>query len=143
MVEYKNAREYRVRLKAKGEYVVLTVADSGAGIAREDMDHIFEPFYTKKKMGRSGTGLGLAIVWNTVHDHGGAVTIDSGEKGTVFELYFPSVREEVVDLAESADVADLKGNGELVLVVDDEEDVHAVTRMNLRWMEVAGRKLEL
>lgn len=106
---------------AKGEYVVLTVADSGAGITAKDMEHIFEPFYTKKGMGRSGTGLGLAIVWNTVHDHGGAGTIDSSEKGTIFELYFPSVREEVLDIADSVELADLKGNGERVLVVDDEQ----------------------
>ncbi len=116
---------------AKGEYVVLAVADSGAGIAKEDMAHIFEPFYTKKKMGRSGTGLGLAIVWNTVHDHGGAVTIESGEKGTTFELYFPSVREEAVDLEESAEVADLKGAGERVLVVDDEQQQREIATQML------------
>ncbi len=105
---------------AKGEYVVLSVEDNGSGIADKDLEHIFEPFYTKKKMGRSGTGLGLAIVWNTMLDHGGAVTIKSSEKGTTFELYFPSVREETKVLAEHTDLTDLKGNGENVLVVDDE-----------------------
>jgi signal transduction histidine kinase len=106
---------------AKGEYVVLTVTDSGAGIAEKDMEHIFEPFYTKKKMGRSGTGLGLAIVWNTVNDHGGAVTLESSGEGTCFTLYFPSVREDVTVVADKNDLADLQGNGESVLVVDDEE----------------------
>ena len=104
----------------KGEYVVLTVSDTGSGIARQDQEHIFEPFYTKKKMGRSGTGLGLAIVWNTVHDHDGAVTIVSDEKGTTFELYFPSVRKDVTLEASKSDLSDLQGNNELVLVVDDE-----------------------
>ena len=104
----------------KGEYVVLSVSDTGSGIAQEDLDHIFEPFYTKKKMGRSGTGLGLAIVWNTVHDHGGAVTTDSNENGTRFELYFPITRDEVVAPRESADLEDLKGKGELILIIDDE-----------------------
>lgn len=103
-----------------GEYVVVTVVDSGTGIAKKDLEHIFEPFYTKKKMGRSGTGLGLAIVWNTMQDHGGAVIVASNEKGTRFELYFPGIREAVTTLAENTNIAELQGNGEQVLVVDDE-----------------------
>ena len=54
-----------------GEYVVLSVSDDGSGISSDDLERIFEPFYTKKIMGRSGTGLGLAVVWNTVQDHKG------------------------------------------------------------------------
>ena len=61
--------------------MVLTVADTGVGIAPEDKDKIFEPFYTKKVMGRSGTGLGMAVVWGTVKDHGGYINVESG-KGT-------------------------------------------------------------
>ena len=53
----------------EGDYVVLTISDTGTGIAPEDIEKIFEPFYTKKKMGRSGTGLGMAVVWGTVKDH--------------------------------------------------------------------------
>ena len=52
-----------------GEYVKLSVSDDGSGISPEDIERIFEPFYTKKVMGKSGTGLGLAVVWNTVQDH--------------------------------------------------------------------------
>jgi two-component system cell cycle sensor histidine kinase/response regulator CckA len=55
----------------EGEYVALTVSDTGKGIPATELKNIFEPFYTKKSMGRSGTGLGLAIVWGTVQDHGG------------------------------------------------------------------------
>ncbi len=105
---------------ATGEYVVVSVADSGKGISKKDLEHIFEPFYTKKKMGRSGTGLGLAIVWNTMQDHGGAVTIASSHKGTRFDLYFPGVREDVSSLAETREIEELRGNGEQILVIDDE-----------------------
>lgn len=73
-----------------GAYVVLEISDNGKGIARSDLDRIFEPFYTKKVMGRSGTGLGLTVVWNSVIDHNGTVLVDSSAKGTSFKLYFPS-----------------------------------------------------
>ncbi len=53
----------------EGDYVVLKVSDNGNGISAEDIGKIFEPFYTKKVMGKSGTGLGLAVVWGTVKDH--------------------------------------------------------------------------
>ena len=75
----------------EGEYVLLRVADNGIGIAAEDMERIFEPFYTKKKMGRSGTGLGMAVVWSTVKDHCGHIDARSIEgEGTTFDLFFPA-----------------------------------------------------
>jgi len=77
-----------------GEYVVLAVADDGLGISPVDLERIFEPFYTKKVIGRSGTGLGLAVVWNTVQDHDGYINVRSNEKGTTFDLYFPVTREK-------------------------------------------------
>jgi signal transduction histidine kinase len=75
-----------------GEYAVLAVSDNGTGISSEDLERIFEPFYTKKVMGRSGTGLGLAVVWNVVQDHQGYIDVQSTENGTTFELYFPITR---------------------------------------------------
>ncbi len=78
-----------------GEYVLLSVSDDGSGITPKDLGRIFEPFYSKKVMGRSGTGLGLAVVWNTVHDHNGYINVESSEKGTAFELYFPVTRGKV------------------------------------------------
>ncbi len=104
-----------------GEYTVLKVSDDGSGISPEDLERIFEPFYTKKIMGRSGTGLGLAVVWNTVQDHNGYINVKSSEKGTVFELYFPTTREEVAAEGEEVPLEDYLGHGEKVLVVDDEE----------------------
>jgi len=105
----------------KGEYVVLGVSDDGAGISSEDMERIFEPFYTKKAMGRSGTGLGLAVVWNTVQDHNGYIHVNSSDNGTVFELYFPVTREEIAEKKESLALEEYVGHGERILVVDDEE----------------------
>jgi PAS domain S-box-containing protein len=103
-----------------GDYVVVKVVDSGSGIPVEYLDRIFEPFFTKKIMGRSVTGLGLAIIWNVMRGHDGAVFVESSDDGTCFELYFPacnseSVIEEVTDKLE-----DLKGSGQKILIVDDE-----------------------
>ena len=104
-----------------GEYALLTVSDNGSGIAPGDPERIFEPFYTKKVMGRSGTGLGLAVVWNTVQDHKGYINVKSSEKGTVFELYFPVTRQAVAAEKEAVPLKDYLGHGEKILVVDDEE----------------------
>ena len=76
----------------KGDYATLVIEDTGIGISPEDMERIFEPFYTKKTMGRSGTGLGMAVVWGAVKDHRGYIDIRSKEgKGTEITLYFPII----------------------------------------------------
>jgi len=103
----------------EGEYVVFSVSDDGPGILPNDLDRIFEPFYTKKIMGRSGTGLGLAVVWNVMQDHKGYIDVKSDENGTTFELYFPITREKISDKDLSIPIQDYKGNGETILVVDD------------------------
>jgi two-component system cell cycle sensor histidine kinase/response regulator CckA len=105
---------------APGNYSLIIIADTGSGINKEDLERIFEPFYTKKVMGRSGTGLGLAVVWNTMRDHGGRVWVDSDSSGTIFTLVFPSVNAACQTEATSGDSHDLRGNGERILVVDDE-----------------------
>ena len=104
-----------------GEYALLRVSDDGSGILPDDLDRVFEPFYTKKEMGRSGTGLGLAVVWNTIQDHDGYVEVKSSEKGTIFELYFPVTRERMAKKEEEVPLEDYLGNGEKILVVDDDE----------------------
>ena len=104
----------------EGDYVVLSVSDTGTGISDEHREKIFEPFYTKKAMGRSGTGLGLTIVWGTVKDHNGYIDVSSrvGE-GTTFTLYFPATREEPAAPPERTPLERYMGRGETVLVVDD------------------------
>ncbi len=104
----------------RGEYVVLSISDTGSGIPQKDIDRIFEPFYTKKIMGKSGTGLGLTVVWNTVQDHDGGVRVISSKRGTTFELYFPATRRGLPAHDKNAEIAALRGNGEKILVVDDE-----------------------
>ncbi len=106
----------------KGDYATLTVKDTGIGISPEDIERIFEPFYTKKTMGRSGTGLGMAVVWGTVKDHRGYIDITSLEgQGTQIVLYFPVTRKVFYPEVEIASIQDLMGNGESILVVDDIE----------------------
>jgi signal transduction histidine kinase/ActR/RegA family two-component response regulator len=104
---------------AWGEYVMLSVADNGSGISGEYQEKIFDPFFAKKAMGRSGTGLGLTLVWNTVQDHQGKVRVFSSQKGTRFELFFPAVRREIVQEDGTKTLAEIKGQGECILVVDD------------------------
>jgi CheY-like chemotaxis protein len=104
----------------EGDYIVLTINDSGVGISTEDLKRIFEPFYTKKVMGRSGTGLGMAVVWGTVQDHKGYIDVRSLEgEGSTFELYFPITREMVDAEKPAVPIEDYKGEGETILVIDD------------------------
>jgi len=106
-----------------GDYIVLSISDSGIGIAPEEKEKIFEPFYTKKVMGRSGTGLGMAVVWATVKDHKGHINIESElGKGTTFKLYFPATKNQKAVFNPSNELVDYKGNGESILVVDDKEE---------------------
>ncbi len=104
-----------------GEYVVLSVSDDGSGISSDDLERIFEPFYTKKVMGRSGTGLGLAVVWNVVQDHKGYIDVTTDENGTTFELFFPITRGKISGKDLAITIEDFKGDGETILVVDDVE----------------------
>ena len=115
-----------------GDYIVLTVADDGPGISPEDLERIFEPFYTKKVMGRSGTGLGMAVVWGTVKDHNGYIDVESTEgKGTIFRLYFPVTRKEATK-EEPVPLDTCMGHGETVLVVDDVKEQREVATMLLK-----------
>ncbi len=111
----------------EGEYVLLTVADEGTGISDEDKERIFEPFFTKKVMGRSGTGLGMAVVWGAVKDHNGFIDVQStlGES-TTFRLYFPVSRQPLHQQAAKPQLDELQGRGQSILVVDDVEDQRVI-----------------
>ena len=104
----------------EGEYATLTIEDSGAGIAPEDLDRIFEPFYTNKVMGRSGTGLGMAIVWGIVKDHDGFIDVRSEQgRGTTVTLFLPATHQQLQVNEAIAKIEHYHGNGETILIVDD------------------------
>ncbi len=103
------------------ELLVITVSDNGPGISEEDIKHIFEPFYSRKVMGRSGTGLGLTIVWNTLKDHGGGILVESDKRGTLFHLLLPVEHGLDLEAKSLSTVVEMQGNGEHILVVDDEQ----------------------
>ncbi len=106
------------------DHVVVEVADTGYGIAKTDLNRIFEPFYTKKVMGRSGTGLGMAVVWGTVKDHDGHIEIDSTVgKGTRFSLFFPATKYRPEDAESRPPVKIPMGKGEKILVIDDVKEL--------------------
>ena len=110
-----------------GTYAVLSISDTGAGISKEEIDRIFEPFYTKKIMGRSGTGLGLTVVWNTVQDHNGYVVVENKQNFTTFDMYFPVTRKMTPVQIKKVSAGDLKGNGERILLVDDDPNQRDIT----------------
>ena len=122
----------RMHLEAKpGRFVLITVSDTGPGIAPEILSRIFEPFFTTKEMTK-GTGLGLSTALTIVKSHGGFINVYSElHKGTQFSLYLPAL-----DSPEAAKASALQtnlplGNGELILVVDDEESIREITRSTL------------
>jgi CheY-like chemotaxis protein len=116
----------------EGEYVILTVSDTGIGISAEEMEKIFEPFYTRKVMGRSGTGLGMAVVWSTVKDHEGAIDLASTEgEGTTIRIYLPATRTQVVEKTNASPEA-YRGKGETILVIDDVAQQREIATFMLR-----------
>ncbi|MBN2808727.1 MAG: transporter substrate-binding domain-containing protein [Deltaproteobacteria bacterium] len=111
---------------SRGEYIKILISDTGSGISAADQVHIFEPFYTKKIMGRSGTGLGLTVVWNTIRDHDGDITVKSDTNGTTFTIFLPATRkcrkaEETEHGITTAALEKLQGREEKILIVDDEK----------------------
>jgi len=104
---------------APGNYVTISVTDTGVGIDEETQRRIFEPFFTTKEMGR-GTGLGLASAYGIIQNHGGVIDVDSKEgKGTTFNIYLPASAKKIPK-KEDGPTTVLKGT-ESVLLVDDED----------------------
>jgi CheY-like chemotaxis protein len=112
-----------------GDYVQLTVSDSGHGMDSETMDHIFEPFYTTKGVGE-GTGLGLSTVYGIVSQHEGSIRVHSEPGGgTVFKLFFPFVVDSPAQESQTAVTARSEGIDEgTILLVEDNEDVRRMVR---------------
>ncbi|HEY9623771.1 MAG TPA: PAS domain-containing protein [Crinalium sp.] len=112
-----------------GPYVVITVADTGTGIAPEVLDRIFEPFFTTKDLGQ-GTGLGLSTVLAIVKSHGGFMEVNSRlGKGTEFKIYLPAVQTD--EMLEAPEEEVPSGHGELILVVDDEAAIRDSNQASL------------
>ncbi|BCX06951.1 MAG: histidine kinase [Fischerella sp.] len=120
----------RMHLDAQvGAYVAITVADTGVGIAPEILDRIFEPFYTTKEFGK-GTGLGLSTVLGIVKSHGGFVNVYSEVgKGSQFKVFLPA--QQTPESLEEPEKELPTGNGELILVVDDEDSIRDITKTSL------------
>ncbi len=121
---------------APGHYVALTISDTGHGISVEDQARIFEPFYSKKVMGKSGTGLGLAVVWNTILDHQGAIRVTSSDSGTCFELLLPladgvGIPPAISRAQEPETPKNVTGQSEIILVVDDEQQLRDLSQQIL------------
>ncbi|MBN1849966.1 MAG: response regulator [Deltaproteobacteria bacterium] len=120
----------------RGDYVVLQITDTGGGISPSDRERIFEPFYSKKVMGRSGTGLGMAVVWGTVKDHKGYIDLQSEEgKGTTFTIYFPATRQELQDKTQTISLEEIKGKGQVIAVVDDVKEQREIAKDMLERLE--------
>ncbi len=117
---------------APGRYVLLAVSDTGCGIKPEVVERIFEPFFTTKEVGR-GTGLGLSTVLGIVRSHGGFVNVESEVgKGSTFKVYLPAQSDSGLPVPPAAALAELpRGDGETILVVDDEASILTITKQTL------------
>jgi len=112
----------------KGDYILLSVSDTGCGIPEDEIERIFEPFYTKKSRGACGTGLGLAIVWGTVKDHFGYIDVTSTPgAGTTFDIYLPATKEKTARKEHKVLCKDFMGNGEKILVIDDAKEQREIS----------------
>jgi CheY-like chemotaxis protein len=139
----------------RGDYVVLSVRDSGDGMTAEVRDHLFEPFFTTKDVGE-GTGLGLSVAHGIMHDHQGHIRVDSEPgQGTVFYLLFPALQNDTADAGVQGEPAVVGSSDDLtankaheamppatkkhLLVVDDELALLEFLRV---WLERAGYEVQ-
>jgi len=116
------------------DYIKLTVSDNGPGIKATDTESIFDPFYTTKVMGKSGTGLGLSIVWNIVQEHSGWIDIKDNKPGAIFEIYLPATQAAICPVEDTQTVESLQGNGETILLIDDQGEQNEIMEKALQKM---------
>jgi two-component system, cell cycle sensor histidine kinase and response regulator CckA len=119
-----------MNIEAKvGNYILVSIVDTGVGIPSDIVDRIFEPFFTTKELGK-GTGLGLSTVLGIVKSHGGFINVISDvNKGSKFQVYLPA--QQIPEIVEDNETDLLQGNGELILIVDDEDSIRDVTKTSL------------
>jgi CheY-like chemotaxis protein len=114
-----------------GRYVMLTISDTGSGMTKRTLDRIFDPFFTTKEIGK-GTGLGLSTALTIVKSHLGFMNVYSEPgKGTKFSIYIPAAESERDIEAEARAAALPRGNGEMILVIDDEDNIREVMKASL------------
>jgi PAS domain S-box-containing protein len=114
----------------EGEYVILSVTDEGIGIPAGELHRIFEPFFSKKQLGRSGSGLGMTVIWNTIKDHAGYIDVQTHEgDGTRFDIYLPSTREEKGKAKSRFVLEDYIGSERILIVDDIPEQVDIAVKM--------------
>jgi CheY-like chemotaxis protein len=120
----------RMNLEAKvGDYLVLTVSDTGCGIPKDIQERIFEPFFTSKESDK-GTGLGLSTVIGIVKNHGGFVNLESEVgKGSQFQVCLPASNTTATQFDYDCEI--FRGNGELILLVDNEAPIREITKTSL------------
>lgn len=113
-----------------GEYVCVSVADEGVGIAKGDLQRIFEPFYSKKTMKRSGSGLGMTVIWATIKDYNGYIDLRSTEgEGTEIAFYLPSTRENEETNPHRMGLEGYLGTEDILVVDDMPEQAEIATKM--------------
>jgi two-component system cell cycle sensor histidine kinase/response regulator CckA len=122
----------RMYIEAKpGGYVLITVKDTGTGMTQEIQQRIFDPFFTTKEVGK-GTGLGLSTALTIIKSHDGFINVYSeAGKGTQFAIYLPAAKSETAATESKPDLPYPTGNGELILIVDDEENIRHITQATL------------
>jgi signal transduction histidine kinase/ActR/RegA family two-component response regulator len=122
----------------KGEYIRLTISDTGHGMDIKTKERIFEPFFTRKEVG-SGSGLGLSVVHGIINNYGGAIVVDSTPgKGTTFMIYLPKYGADFLE-SDKSEKKPLKGD-EYILFVDDEPEI---TFMGKKMLENLGYKVSI
>src|SRR4030042_886438 len=119
-----------------GDYVLLSITDTGIGMDSKTLERVFEPFFTTKELGR-GTGLGLASVYGIIKGHNGHIDVESKKgKGTTFKIYLPASGRKVQKTVKTAD--SLMEGTKTILLVDDEEMVLNVGR---KFLKVTGYRV--
>ncbi|MCP4724661.1 MAG: response regulator, partial [bacterium] len=127
-----------------GDFVILSVSDTGIGIIEDDIPYIFEPYFSKKVLGRSGSGIGLSVVWNVIKNLDGYIDVRSeSDIGTVFDLYIPASFEKRDSTDDIPEIDEFYGNGETILLIDDEPEqreigVFLLSKLNYKPCESAS-----
>ncbi|MGD9300530.1 MAG: response regulator [Desulfobacterales bacterium] len=122
-----------IKAVQEGRRILLTLADDGEGMAKETIEKCFDPFYTTKPIGK-GTGLGLSTTYGIIKSHEGLISVESQPKrGTIFKIHFPVAKGEE-DLNSEDETSLVRGNGQLVLVVDDEPEILKAMKQLLAYL---------